>query len=376
VSTFITELAADPSAEGPRVAVKDLIDVLGVPTTAGSRAWIAVGNGERPAERDAACLAGFRRAGARIIAKANLHELAYGAQGVNPFFGTPVNPRDGDLVPGGSSSGSAVAVGSDLADIALGTDTGGSVRVPAACCGVVGLKTTWGRIPLQGCVPLAAGLDTIGPLGAEVARVVQGMELLEPGFTAAVPAASTIGRIRGHGPADAKIETAVDLALAANGCVVTDIDIPSFEAADRATRRIAAWEAYAALGWLLTEHRATLGPDVAARLESSTTLGFDAIRAARATIERFKGDLRRAFERVEVLALPTMPCFPPALAAPDSGTGLTTLTRAFNGSGHPALALPVGVEGHHVPTSLQLVAPHGGEGVLCATGALIESATA
>src|SRR6516164_9291052 len=174
--TFITRLPV--SGGGVRLAVKDLIDVAGVPTTAGSRA-LAVSAG--PAERDALCLGGARAAGARIVGKANLNELAFGASGVNEHFGTPVNPLDPGRVPGGSSSGSAVAAGGE-ADLAYGSDTGGSIRVPAAFCGITGLKTTHGRVPLTGVWPLAPSMDTIGPMARDVAGVAAGLALLEPGF--------------------------------------------------------------------------------------------------------------------------------------------------------------------------------------------------
>src|ERR1700680_972806 len=145
MSTFITRY--DTSGPGVRLAVKDLIDMEGEPTTAGCRAVAATAT---PAQTDAACLAGARAAGARIVGRTNLHELALGVTGVNPWFGTPVNPLDPGLVPGGSSSGSAVAVATGEADIGYGTDTGGSIRIPAACCGIAGLKTTFGRIPVTG----------------------------------------------------------------------------------------------------------------------------------------------------------------------------------------------------------------------------------
>src|SRR3984957_20029938 len=164
MTTFITRYAT--SGAGVRLAVKDLIDMAGEPTTAGCR---AVAERAVPAVRDAACLAGAREAGARIVGRTNLHELALGVTGVNLWSGTPVNPLDPTRVPGGSSSGSAVAVASGEADIAYGADTGGSVRIPAACCGIVGLKTTWGRIPLTGVRPLAPSLDTVGPMAADIA---------------------------------------------------------------------------------------------------------------------------------------------------------------------------------------------------------------
>src|SRR3954471_17761883 len=186
MSTFITRL--DSSGSGPRIAVKDIIDIEGVPTTGGSRALerIAV-----PAPRDAACLAGARAAGARLVGKANLHELAVLPLGTNPWFGTPTNPLDPTLIPGGSSSGSAVAVATGEADVSYGSDTGGSVRIPAACCGITGLKTTHGRVPTAGVVALSETLDTVGPLARDVAGVARGMALLEPGFEVAPAPART-----------------------------------------------------------------------------------------------------------------------------------------------------------------------------------------
>src|SRR5436305_2845260 len=127
------------------------------------------------ATADAPCVVTARAAGARIVGKANLHELALGASGINRWFGTPTNPLDAALVPGGSSSGSAVAVATDEADVAYGSDTGGSVRIPSACCGTVGLKTTWGRVPLEGVFLLAESLDTSGPMAADVAAAVLGI---------------------------------------------------------------------------------------------------------------------------------------------------------------------------------------------------------
>jgi amidase len=217
------------SGDGIRLAVKDLIDVAGVPTTAGSRALAATA---AAAERDAPCLAGARAAGARIVGKANLNELAYGASGVNEYFGTPVNPLDPGRVPGGSSSGSAVAVAGGEADLAFGSDTGGSIRVPAAFCGITGLKTTHGRIPLAGVWPLAPSMDTIGPMARAVAGVAAGLALLEPGFSVDVTAAARVGRIRPGGfGVDPVIDAAVDAALARCGVEVIDIELPGWDLA-------------------------------------------------------------------------------------------------------------------------------------------------
>lgn len=143
------------------MAVKDCIDLAGTVTTAGSPAVAATA---LPAEVDAACLAGLRTVGTRFVGKANLHELCFGSTGVNPHYGTPVNPIDGRRIPGGSSSGSAVAVATWEADIGIGTDTAGSLRNPAAACGVVALKPTFGVVPVAGVRPLAPSLDTVGVL--------------------------------------------------------------------------------------------------------------------------------------------------------------------------------------------------------------------
>jgi len=166
--------------DGPRLAVKDAIDVAGSPTTL---ACPVISDRAVPADRDAPVVAAARSQGARIIGKTNLTELCRAADGVNPWTGTPENPLDAERLPGGSSSGSAVAVALGEADVALGTDTGGSVRVPAACCGVVGLKTTHGRVSVEGVFPLAPPLDTVGPLGRGGGAEGQGLEMIGPAIT-------------------------------------------------------------------------------------------------------------------------------------------------------------------------------------------------
>ncbi|MGC2074026.1 MAG: amidase, partial [Pseudolabrys sp.] len=164
-----------------RLAVKDLIDMKGVVTTAGSE---FLAKHASPAKRDAKCLAIARQSGVQFVGKTNLSELAVAVSGMNAYYGTPRNPLDRGRIPGGSSSGSAVAVANDEADVAFGTDTAGSIRVPAACCGVVGLKTTFGLVPIDGVYPIAPNrLDTVGPLAKDIAGTVRGMDLLQAGFS-------------------------------------------------------------------------------------------------------------------------------------------------------------------------------------------------
>jgi amidase len=367
LSVFITRLEA--SGPGPRVAVKDAIDVVGVPTTAGSR---VVAERARPAGADAACLAGFRAAGARIVGKANLHELCFGRTGVNPWFGTPTNPYDPACVPGGSSSGSGVAVAPavDEADIALGTDTAGSIRNPAAWCGVVGLKTTFGRIPVTGTWPLAPSLDTIGPMGATVARVVEGMTMLESGFLAAGAPPRRIGRVRGI-DAEPWIDRAVDAALRDAGFEVEDVVLPGWAAAHDAGTRVLFGEAIRSNVALVEHDIDRLGPELQGRLATAAEIDDAQLQAARAHRDPWRAELAEAFERFELLALPTAERAPFRLD--EAATTPNPMSVAVNLAGHPALALPLPGPGRF-PASLQLIGPDGREDLLVAAGAVVEAA--
>ena len=310
MSTWILRDAA--SGPGLRVAVKDLIDVAGLPTTAGSR---AVAEQARPAAADAPCLAGLRAAMARgeacLVGKTNLHELAYGISGINAAFGTPVNPLDPLRVPGGSSSGSAVAVASGEADVSYGSDTGGSIRIPAACCGIAGLKTTWGRIPLTGVWPLAPSLDTVGPMARDVAGLIAGMQLLEPGFSVTAGAPRVVGRVVIG--ADPIIDAAVDAALAATGWEVVQVGLDGLDRATVAAMTVLDAEAWASDGAYAEAAPDKIGRDVLARLRGASTITPAALGAAREDAARWRATLSSLWERVDLLALPTLLGFPPTL---------------------------------------------------------------
>ena len=374
VATFITRLPS--SGDGIRLAVKDLINVAGVPTTAGSRALAATAVA---AERDAPCLAGARAAGARIVGKANLDELAFGASGVNAYFGTPVNPLDPGRVPGGSSSGSAVAVAAGEADLAYGSNTGGSIRIPSAFCGVTGLKTTHGRIPLAGVWPLAPSMDTIGPMARDVAGVAAGLALLEPGFSVDVAAAARVGRIRlADVDVDPVIDAAVDAALARCGVQVIEVSLPGWGAARRTSDVIIDAEAAVSNRALLADpaRRDLLSPRVRAGLVEAQAVTSAQLLVARAEQERWRDAMAAALRGVDVLALATVPFFPPRLEDAVRH-GYLALTSPVNLAGFPALALPVPVPvpaGQRLPASLQLIGRPGAEALLLATGAAIESA--
>lgn len=370
VSTWIvTETGA---GSGPRIAVKDLIDMAGLPTTAGSR---AVADTARPAPRDAACVAGLRaaigRGEARFVGKTNLHELAYGITGINAAFGTPVNPLDPRRVPGGSSSGSAVAVAVGEADIAYGSDTGGSIRIPAACCGVAGLKTTFGRIPLDGVRPLAPSLDTVGPMARTVSDLAAGMALLEPGFTPAEQAPVTVGRLTID--ADPAITEAIDAALLATGFEIQPLAIPGLAAFTEASLTLLGSEAWVANAQLVASAPDRIGEQVRDRLLQGSQIGAARLAAAHKQIAEWKRSLDELWERVELLAAPTLIGFPPVVEDAAGMPAIRGVTSLVNAAGVPALALPVPAASP-LPASLQLIGPANAEDRLLAAGSAVERA--
>jgi amidase len=361
---------------GPRVAVKDLIDMAGLPTTAGSR---PVADAAVPAERDAACIAGLRAAidagQARFVGKTNLHELAYGITGINGAFGTPVNPLDPLRMPGGSSSGSGAAVAAGEADIAYGTDTGGSIRIPAACCGITGLKTTWGRIPLDGVWPLAPGLDTVGPMARDVAGVAAGMALLEPGFSVASTSPQTVGVIALE--ADPLITAAIDDALRTAEFDVVPVTIPDLDEVILASLIVLNAQAWQADRELFAAAADQIGDDVRGRLSQARTITPAQVSEAEAVIARWRQTLHGLWHRVDALAAPSLLGFPPLLDEVHLLWKLRALTSPVNAAGVPALALPIPVAGRDagpIPASVQLIGPRDSEERLLAAGARLERA--
>ncbi len=384
---FITYWPDAGKRGGLRLAVKDLIDMKGEVTTAGSEYFA---KSAPPAKRDAACLAIARERNVAIVGKANTTELAIGVSGINRYFGTPKNPltRRRNLIPGGSSCGPAVAVASGMADVAFGTDTGGSIRVPAACCGVLGLKTTFGLIPLDGVYPIApTRLDTIGPLAKDMPRLVQGMDLLQRGFAdryraavAARPAAGRIkvGRLRVPG-ADPKIELAIDEALAAAGFQVVELGNDFKKAwvqAEKDGNTVSASSAW------LSDAKFRSQPGIRTRTKAVVALGqFEYTvnyRDALRRIPAWRVTLSQMLRRVDFIALPTIKQLPPTLPL-FGGTALFEAkvltmqnTVAVNLAGNPALALPIPVADRRVPvTSLQLIGPRLGEAQLLNAARLV-----
>ncbi|MEV5706838.1 amidase [Actinoallomurus sp. NPDC052274] len=360
----------DDLGDGPRLAVKDAMDVKGTPTSAGSP---AVADRAEPAAADAAVVATARAQGARIVGKTNLTELCLGADGVNPWFGTPVNPLDPSRVPGGSSSGSAVAVATGEADVALGTDTAGSVRIPAACCGIASLKTTYGRVPLDGVHPLAPSVDVVGPMARDVAGVTLGMGLIEPGFTpASYDPGMTVGRLRIPGVAEPAIDAAVDAALR-RAFRIVDETCAHFVDAVLANGVFVGEEAYRHNGHLLADS-SRLSERIYRRVNGLKADAKGKRGWAEATRRAIRTELDTLFKRHPVLALPVLPTVAPPPPAGDDDLLLCVLTAPFNLAGLPVFALPVPLPGSHLPTAVQLVGPAGGEEMLCGVAAALAAA--
>ena len=369
------------------MAVKDLLDVEGSVTTAGC---LALARRGRVAEADAACVAALRRAGAALVGKTNLHELAYGTSGANPWYGMPENPLDPGRVPGGSSSGSAVAVALGQCDVGIGSDTGGSVRIPAACCGVVGLKTTWGRLPLTGVWPLAPSYDTVGPLATSVAGVALGLALLEgrdPGdpATAVRPAAQATGVGRARlGPGvevDPVIDSAVDHALRASGLAVADVRLEGWAAAWKAHACLLDVEAWESDRELVETDPSGVGAEVRDRLLGARKRTGEEVAVAEAVRSSWTAAMHDAVGRHGVLALATVPWRPPEVDA-EWRVGFNALTAPVNLCGFPAVSLPVpvhsssGASSRWRATGLQLVGLPGEEEALLGVAATIEAAVA
>jgi amidase len=361
-----------PPGNGPTVAVKGAIDVAGVVTTAGSRSREDSG----PAAADAPCVAAVRANGGRIVGITNLTELCWFADGINEHTGTPVNPIDPGRVPGGSSSGAAVVVALGEADVALGTDTGGSVRIPAAACGVAGLKTTRGRVSTDGVWPLSPGMDTVGPLARDVAGLVTGMRLLDAGFTPGQPPERPVVvrlRLGTDVRVDPSVDEGVDAALAQTGWTVREHDVEGWRDSIRAAARILDAEAGPAHRFLL-DRPELLGDRARRAIEECQHEGPSQVRDARDTVARMGLQLAGLLSAVDAVALPTLLGPPPLLDETDE-LALTWATITVNALGWPAVSVPAwaprgdGV----VPPSVQLVCGPGGEERLLALAAQLPS---
>lgn len=386
---------------GIPVAIKDIIHVTGAPTGCGSKFFSV-----HPSQPDATVAARLKAAGAIIVGKTNLHEFAYGVTTENPHFGTTPNPWDASRVAGGSSGGSAAAVVAGFCSSALGTDTGGSVRIPAAMCGAVGLKPTYGRISVKGVVELAQSLDCVGPICRHVEDAAVMMNVLAgydrgdvhsenrpvPDYTETLSdsvSGMRVGVPRQHcfedlhPDVESSVADAIEI-LGTLGVETVELDLPSIPDAHEATLTILMVEASHFHQRRLAEHREDYGLDVREILENGQKFSaadyMEAVRSRERTCHEFV----QAFEAVDFILTPTVPAPAPLRSMMENSDGsdsnlirprLTQNTRIFNLLGLPAISVPCGFTKGGLPVGLQIVGPWWAEGELLQVAHAYERAT-
>jgi len=377
--------------DGVAVACKDNIDTAGIPTTCAAR----IRRDEVP-EADAEVVHRLRASGAVLIGKTNLLEFAYGA--VHPDFGQGNNPWDPARTAGGSSSGSAAAVGAGLAFAALGTDTGGSIRIPAAYCGVVGLKPTLGAVSTDGVFPLSWTLDHVGPIGRRVDDVALLLAVLDGAGPVADPSAELALGEAGTGPAArlAGLRAAVPLdrhagdlqagvaarwedalrRLAAAGVRLDEVELPSLAYADDALLQIILPEAAVIHASWLRSRPQDYAPDTRLQLELGALAPGTAYVAAQLVRERLVQETRRLLGDHDLIVTPTVawvaPRSDPALAGPE-GAAEARRSGPHNLTGVPAVTLPCGLGDDGLPVGLQLAAAWGRDRRLLEWAAAVEA---
>jgi aspartyl-tRNA(Asn)/glutamyl-tRNA(Gln) amidotransferase subunit A len=375
--------------DGVIVSIKDLFDVAGEPTRAGSK---LLAEEAKPAPADAIVVRRLRQAGAVIVAKTNMTEFAFSGIGTNPHFGTPGNPADRTRIPGGSTSGGAVAAADGMCEISIGSDTGGSTRIPAALCGIVGFKPSKQRIPTQGAFPLSFTLDSIGPMAGSVARcavadaAMAGVE--PPAIESVAPAGLRLGVVQGM-PCDG-LDATVGEAFAAAldrlgraGARLADETLPLIDDMNQANSRggAVAAEAYAIHRDRMTRRPGDIDPKIAPRIAR----GRDIAAADYIETLRMRGSLIRAMDArlaaLDALVMPTTPIVAPRLDEVESADGFsaknalvlrnTTIANFFDLC---AISLPMPSSG--LPCGLMLVARNGADHRLFAMAAAAEAVLA
>ena len=345
------------------VAVKDLVDVAGMITTAGG-----IILPREPAAVDAPVIRRLREAGCVFVGKTNLHEFAYGVTSVNPHYGNVLNPHDPLRVAGGSSGGSAVAVAAGMCDWAVGSDTGGSIRIPASLCGVVGFKPALGSIDTTGVIPLSRSLDTLGPLAPDVTAAAQAFTIMSGEAMPSAPHPEPRLAVPAGWVTDLDPQTAQAWALVSRG--VPEIDFPDRDRLFRVGLTILLVEAAVYHRRWAAEVPEKYGSDVIAHIRRGLEmLGVDFAEAL-AAWPGLREEAMRAMDGVDALILPAT-----AIVAPVVSTGnevrepLSRFTRPFNTTGQPVVSLPAPVVG--LPVGIQVVGRTNGEAI--AVAAALES---
>ncbi|HMU91898.1 MAG TPA: amidase [Anaerolineales bacterium] len=377
------------------IAVKDLYNTKGIRTTAGTRFFA-----DHIPQEDAYVVQKIKKAGAQIIGKTNTHEIALGVTNNNPHYGACRNPWDITRTPGGSSGGSAVAVSTGMAMAALGTDTGGSIRIPASLCGVVGLKPTFGRVSLRGILPLSWNLDHAGPITRKVEdaalmlQVMGGYDELDPASMKTLPgdyyshlrdgikdrkfALATGSFIEESDPEVLEAVRKTAQVLEEQGAVITETNVDFLKEAAIANALMTQADGAAFHRERLKEHPDWFGADVRQRLEIGAAFTSSEYILARRTQAEVKRQLELLFEEYDGLLLPTTPITAPVLEgenALERARQLTRFTAPFNLTGLPALTIPCGFTSEGLPIGLQIVSRAWNEAGVLRTGYAFQQAT-
>ncbi|MCE6008461.1 amidase [Acinetobacter soli] len=353
------------------VAIKDTIHIQGFQTCAGSAAL----SNTQEEQHHADIIEYLVKNNCSVVGKTNLHELAFGITGINHFTGTSINPKYPTLIPGGSSSGSAAAVAAGLVDFSIGTDTGGSIRMPATCCGVFGLKPTYGRVSRNGVLPEYSSLDCVGPFAATIDLLTHAMTCIDPSFVAAdVPKASPKFALLDV-QADELIWNSIHSYLKVCGLEnLPKLSVAHFDEAYDAGMQIINYENYQAFHHLIDTD--LLGIDVASRLKNAAKTSSTDVMQANQIREQFRRALDVILEQYDAVLLPTLPQLPPKLEDAENTAAflnLTALVRPFNLSGHPAVSIPLETTAGQ-PVGLQMVTRHFNDPHLCAYAAYLVKA--
>ena len=363
---------ARPEAIGPGIplAVKDLFDTAGLATTYGSGIFA-----EHVPSETAPAVAALEAAGFAVVGKTNLHEFAYGTTSENPHFGAVPNPAAAGRVAGGSSGGSAAALAAGLADAALGTDSAGSIRIPAACCGIVGFKPTYGIVSLERCWPLAASFDTAGPMARTVAGCEELLQHLASGFEPAhLESLEELEvAVAWTGLADTLVRARVERAAAHfPRARVVELPFPDWAVYAPFMREVADVHRE-----LFEQSADGYGEDVRIKLERCLAVRDSEVERGTRLRAEYAEQTSDALDGVELVLTPTLP-----IVAPPLGTGIGDLavreslirfTFPFSALGWPALALPCGHAEDGAPASVQLAGRPGADALVLAAGRLLEA---
>jgi aspartyl-tRNA(Asn)/glutamyl-tRNA(Gln) amidotransferase subunit A len=357
----------DAPAEGKRLAVKDLFDTAGLTTTYGSSIFAA-----HVPERSAEAVIRLEAAGYANVGKTNLHEFAYGITSVNPHYGTVPNPRYPGRMAGGSSGGSAAAVAAGLAEYALGTDSGGSIRIPAACCGIVGFKPSYGLVSLDGVWPLAPSFDHVGPMAGSVGECEEMLGVLVDGYEP-VPVDSPEELNVGVAWVDGVDPLVRARVFEAAGLFPRRLEI-DFPLAER-TGPVFMREAGDVHRDLFAEFADSYGDNVRTKVERCLALTDGEYESGLRARTELAEQAEEALDGLDLVLTPTLGFVAPKLPVDDLEIRADTIrfTIPFNSLGWPALSLPCGPAEDGLPASLQIAGRPGSDALVLATGKLLES---